>query len=86
MPLLSSASKIVALEPVIKMHPIIRKVAQDAGIDVGETMQKEEEKYDASTSQLEIWSCGIEEYIQTHPEEIHPGIFYPDEIQPALWA
>jgi len=71
MQLLSSASKIVALEPITKMHPIIRNVAQDAGIEVGESIEEGEKKYDASKSQLEILACGIEEYIETHPEEIH---------------
>lgn len=75
MPLLSSASKIIALEPVKKMHPTIRNVAKEAGIVVDETTLEnvnEEEKYDpSSSSQLEIWACGIEEYIETHPEAKH---------------
>ena len=52
---LSSASKIVALEIIKQMHPKIKDSAEKANI---------------SMDQLEILDCTIENYIESHPNEI----------------
>lgn len=52
---LSPASQIVALEPLSKLHPVIKDVAAKANVP---------------TKQLQILDCGIEDYIEKNPDQV----------------